>query len=143
MSAIALLAILSVGQEVVVPIREPQAATPWTHSVSARCGDRTLLIEGYGGGRPSNRSVTLSVDGISVAGPRVRDVMTDLGSPSAVYRFEITCGQGARFMVRINRGEALRAGGVKYEVASATIEAGTLRSYSGMEPADASKFWFR
>lgn len=81
MSAIALFAILSVGQEIVLPIREPQAAAPWTHSVSARCGDRTLLVEGYGGGRPSNRSVTLSVDGVSVAGPRVRDVMTDLGSP--------------------------------------------------------------
>ena len=67
----------------------------------------------------------------------------DLTRRSAVYRLEMICGPNGDFVVRINRGEAGRGDSVQYEVASATIRRSEVMSYSGMETADASKFWFR
>lgn len=143
MSSIALFALLFAGQEIVVSAVEPRAADPWIQSVSARCGGATLRIEGYGAGRPLDRGVSLSTDGADVQGVHVADMAADLGHVSAAYRLEITCGRDDAFMVRINRGEAGMADAVRYKVASATIQGKALTSYSGMQPANASTFWFR
>lgn len=143
MLVLALLAVFSADQEIVVSTSPVRAADPWTQSVSAQCGSRTLVIDGYGAARPLGGAVKISVDGASVEGPDVARMAADLARPSAVYRLEMICGSNGDFVVRINRGEAGRDDAVQYDVASATIRRHEMMSYSGMETANASKFWFR
>jgi len=136
------LAILQSANPVVMT-REPHAASPWTQSVRARCGNAEIAIEGYGAGRPLDRAPRLRLNGRPVAGDAVERLLDDLAHRSAVYRVQVLCGQGGEITVRIDEGEKRAGGPVRYRSGGALIRGNRLVSYTGLEASDADSFWFR
>jgi len=130
--------------EIIISIREPRAADPWTQTVEARCGRRRLTISGYGPRRPLGRMAEVRIDGRSIGGEAAARLIEDLSAGSTVYRFQILCGAvGDNQSLVVSRGERNREGDVIYQTSSARFENGRLRSYSGFETTDADGFWFR
>ena len=130
--------------EVVVSIREPRAADPWTQTVEGRCGRRRLTISGYGPRRPSDLRAEVRIDGRAIGGEAAAQLIEDLSSGSAVYRFQIRCGAvGDDQSLVVSRGERGEDGDVIYQTSSARFENGRLQSYSGFTTTDGDGFWFR
>ncbi|WP_439472479.1 hypothetical protein [Brevundimonas sp.] len=138
------LSLLALGQEDVVLMSGfRQVAEPWTQSVRAVCGRDVLEVMGYGAGTPQPREPRIRVNGRALTGDAVPELLGDISTASAVYRFQVMCPRNGGFSVIVSRGEVPRDGGVVYENAAARITGRELVTYSGMGQATAEDFWFR
>lgn len=138
-----LILAIALAQNPVVMVREPSPPTRWNLTTQASCYKKPLLFSGYGASVHTGAIPKVAFDGRALNGPNIGQLITDLSTVSAIYRFSIQCGRTGEITLRIYEGEAQRDGTVKYRAALATIKDGRLNYYSGLKPADAETFWYR
>ena len=116
-------------------------ADPWVQSVSGTCHGDVLEITGYGVRRPLGQRADIRFNGQAVVGEGIERLRGDLSVANAVYRLQLICNR-AGFMVIVARGESKPDDVVTYVSGPARWSGERLESYEGLEPAEASDFWF-
>ena len=142
LTLVSILAFQVSGNNPVVEVREPALPSHLMSSVAARCGTSNLLVSGFGLAAGASARPQLSIEGKRLEGDLAGRLVGDLANPRAAYRLTVRCS-GPQFELRLYRGEADRAGNVLYGSASARINGGRVASHTGMQPSDATTFWFR
>jgi hypothetical protein len=138
-----LMLALALAQNPVVMVREPLPPSQWVLTTGADCGKASLRFSDFGVGLNAGATPRVTLRGRPLAGPSVAQLIADLSTVRAIYRFSIQCERDGDILVRIYSGEAQRDGPVQYRAALARIKRRKLDYYSGLEPANAETFWYR
>jgi hypothetical protein len=137
---LAILLMAAQADEVVVRIREPHSASPWTETSSATCGRQRL--EMTRSMRPLETPPRVTINGRPVRGD-VQALQQDLGEVRAAYRMSFRCGGDQDTLELIwFRGLADEHGQVHYRAGSAMFQGGALLESRSEEATEAS-FWYR
>ncbi len=140
---ISLMLAIALAQNPVVTTGEPAPASHWYLSTRASCGRRQIIISGYGASVHSGATPKVTYMGRPLRGSKVAQLIADLSTISAIYHFSVQCERTGEVYLKIYEGEAQQDDTVRYRYGRATIKAGKLDYYSGLEPSDAGSFWFR
>lgn len=126
-------------------VMAPRGLPPsrWNLSTQADCGRRRLQISGYGVSVYTGATPRVTFEGRPLRGAKVAQLIADLSEIEAVYRFSVQCERTGELTLSISEGKLQRDGSVHYRAGLATIKAGKLDFYSGLDPADTESFWFR
>lgn len=126
----------------VLMVREPSLAQDWRQEVTAKCGARRIRVFGYGISTISPAGAKILVDGASLKGSGVKEVLHGLSDKNAVYRIAIRCLPTQDFYVQFYRGRVVSEGKVDYQSATLTIHANTAVKSAGFHDVVRSNFWF-
>ena len=136
------MAMALLGSPIEVTVREPVAASPWSESVSASCGPRTLIV--LRPLSPLGAPPRVTIDGNAVEGD-ISELVRDLGEPSAAYRFSVLCPQdttSTAISLRWVRGLSDETGVPTFRAGYAFFRDGRVEETDSFE-ASAEDFWYR
>ena len=137
-----ILAMVLAASEIVVMVKEPVAASPWTESVSASCGSNTLeVLQPW---RPVGAAPEVTINGKPVEGD-MSELVRDLSEPRAAYRFSVRCSQdpsSTAISLHWVRGLSDETGVLAFRAGRAAFQDGRVVETDSFE-VTAEDFWYR
>jgi hypothetical protein len=136
-----LLATLAVDQTV-VSTREPRPPERQAVRFEARCGGKTLALNGVGPNRPTSEGPLVEIDRTPVELPP--EARAFLSKDRSAYRLFAVCPSDTpAFQLRIYRASGSATGGVAYANYAVDVAADGRVTDRGGSTIDADAFWFR